>query len=419
VQGTSDQYDDSGEPILRDVVDVFPPRLDYRAADYTNIARDNSSVFLVAVNAPATLSGAHVTQNTDNDTTYTAGVNVRTNTLSDFMNIAGGGGVEEDIRLNNIWNSTAQRLPDNNSGATDYDRVVLTFTGSDNISVSGGAFAYYSRPEVDDITNNNIYSTITNAGRGNIIDTIQATDGVNDNASIAVDEVDGNKLVFLFPDIEAWTFDPGESMTSHRLVLDNVSINGTPYVISIAPPTGTALIGTSGTDDAASTDDASAQGISVTYYRKVWLETSDNVSVIQTADVVSAERDNNTTLTFMEDLAATTAVTASSRGVNYVDDATDTDTVLDQTTTTGITNFTHTASATDNVATINHVTSFGETPTANELIGHDASITLTAVDEAGNSSTVTITRRRGHGSASVNGDTVITNQISGTALGLD
>jgi hypothetical protein len=319
--------------------------------------------------------------------------------------------------LNNIWNSTAQRLPDNNTGATDYDRVVLTFTGSDNISVSGGAFAYYSRPEVDDITNNNIYSTITNAGRGNIIDTIQAADGVNDNASIAVDEVDGNKLVFLFPDIQAWTFDTDESMTSHRLVLDNVSINGTPYVISIAPPTGTALIGTLGTDDAASTDDASAQGISVTYYRKVWLETSDNVSVIQTADVVSAERDNNTTLTFMEDLAATTAVTASSRGVNYVD--TDADAVLNDNTTTGITNFTHTASVTDNVTTINHVTSFGETPTANELIGHDASITLTAVDEAGNSSTVTITRRRGHGSASVNGDTVITNQISGTALGLD
>jgi hypothetical protein len=334
------------------------------------------------------------------------------------MNINAGGGVEEDIRLNNIWNSTAQRLPDNNSGATDYDRVVLTFDSNSSISVSGGAFAYYSRPEVDDITNDNIYSTITNAGRGNIIDTIQAADGVNDNASIAVDEVDGNKLVFLFPDIQAWTFDTGESMTSHRLVLDNVSINGTPYVISIAPPTGTALITTS-TDDAASTDSASAQGISVTYYRKVWLETSDNVSVIQTADVVSAERDNNTTLTFMEDLAATTTVvTASDRGVNYVDDATDADAVLDQTTTTGITNFTHTASVTNNVATINHVTSFGETPTTNELIGHDASITLTASDEAGNSSTVTITRRRGHGSATANGDTVITNQISGTALGL-
>ncbi len=416
---TSDQYDDSGAPTLRDVVDVFPPRLRYRAADYTNIARDNSSVFLAAVSAPATLSGAHATQNQDNDTTYTAGVDLDASAASGFMNIAAGGGAEEDMRLYNIWNSTAQRMPDNNSGPTDYDRVVLTFTGSDNISVSGGAFAYYYRPEVDNITNANIYDNITNAARGNIIDAIQATDGVNDNASIAVDEVDGNKLVFLFPDIQSWTFDAGESMTSHRLVLDNVSINGTPYVISIAPPTGTALIGTSGTDDAASTDDVTAQAINVTYYRKVWLQLSDNVSVIQTADVVSAERDNNTTLAFMEDLASTTAVTAFDRGVNYFDDATDTDTVLDQTTTSDITLFTHTASVTDNTTTINHVTNFGESPTTNELIGHDAHFTLTAVDEAGNSSTVKITRRRGHGYSSVNGGTVITNQIGGTALGLD
>ena len=83
-------------------------------------------------------------------------------------------------------------MPDNSS---TYNRVVLGWAAGTALSVSSGAQVYYHRPTVDN-TNNNIY-TVSNSNI-TIIDTMATQ---NDNASIAVDSVDTNKLVFLFPEV--------------------------------------------------------------------------------------------------------------------------------------------------------------------------------------------------------------------------
>jgi hypothetical protein len=346
-----------------------------------------------------------VTPAIDNDTTYTASTSINANAASGFVRITGGG-VEDDILLVDIWNSSSanKRVPDN---ASTYNRVVLRWAAGTELSVSSGAQVYYHRPVVDNITNDNIY-TVSNSNI-TIIDTMATQ---NDNASIAVDSVDNNTLVFLFPEAQ-WetTLDTDEDLSTHYLVLDNVSIDGTPYVLHIAPPTGTSPIVATG-DVPLSADTGSLPGI--TYFRKVFLQTTDNVSVQSTGTVVSAELDNTTTLTFMENVDGTTpTLSAQSNGVNYTDS--DTDGVSDETTATGITSFTRTASASGSVVSVRHETSFGETPTTNELIGHGAAFTITATDDAGNRSTVTITRNRAHG-ANLNGYPVITNTISGSAL---
>jgi len=315
----------------------------------------------------------------------------------------GGGADTEDIRLVDTWNSasTTERMPDNGS---TYNRVVLGWAAGTELSVSSGAQVYYHRPTVDNVTNNNIY-TVSNSNI-TIIDTMATQ---NDNASIAVDSVDNNTLVFLFPEVEYGAFDTDEDISSHRLILDNVSINGTPYLISIAPPTGTSAITAAG-DTASSADTGDLP--TVTYFRKVFLETTDNVTNLLTNTTYVNETSLDRQIQFMETIASAT-LSGESDGVNYADTAADG--VADQTTTTGIVDLTYTATAATDTVTINAQTNYGETNTTTLRVGHGSALTLTVTDAASNSSTVTITRNRAHG-ASVNGYPVITNTISGSAL---
>jgi hypothetical protein len=282
--------------------------------------------------------------------------------------------------------------------------VVLSWDTGTELSVSSGAQVYYHRPVVDNITNNNIY--VTNNVAGAIVDT-QAT--INDNNSIAVDSIDNNTLVFLFPEVEYGAFDPDEDISSHRLILDNVSINGTPYLISIAPPTGASLIlGASAT--ASSTDSTDLPA--VTYFRKAFLEVADNVNSLFTNTSYNTEQSLDTQIQFKEPVASA-SLSSESEGVNYVD-SNDADTVADESTTTDIIDFTYSATVDNDTVTINAQTNYGETnPTVR--VGHGASLTLTVTDAAGNSSNVEIIRNRAHG-ASVNGYPVITTTISGSAL---
>jgi hypothetical protein len=407
LDGTFDQYDDAGDstPILVSTdVDNTGPKVDFRLADTTAASSsDNGSVFLYQVSSPASLSSAHATANTDLDTTYTAGT--VTAATSGFITINNGGGLE-DVRLVDIWNSnsTTERMP---ADASTYNRVVLSWEAGTELSVSSGAQVYYHRPEVDNITNNNIYVT-NNAAAANIVDT-QAT--INDNDTIAVDSIDNNTLVFLFPEVEYAAFDPDEDIRSHRLILDNVSINGTPYLISIAPPTGASLLlGASTT--ASSTDDTDLPA--VTYFRKAFLEVADNVNSLFTNSSYNTEQSLDTQIQFKEPVASA-SLSSESEGVNFVDS--DADGVNNESAITDIIDFTYSAevNTVDNdTVTINAQTNFGETnPTVR--VGHGATLTLTATDAAGNSSDVKITRNRAHG-ANVNGYPVITNTISGSAL---
>ncbi len=154
-------------------------------------------MFLYQVSSPASLSSAHATDNTDLDTTYTAGT--VTAGTSGFITIANGGNLE-DVRLVDIWNPILRQRECRLTPPTTIEWCCLGEAGTE-LSVSSGAQVYYYRP-VDNITNNNIYVT-NNAVAANIVDT-QAT--INDNDTIAVDSIDNNTLVFLFPEVEYGAF---------------------------------------------------------------------------------------------------------------------------------------------------------------------------------------------------------------------
>jgi len=335
-----------------------------------------------------------------------------TNADTGFVRFANGG-KEEDLPLGEIWNSSDsnQRIPDNQTYSAsvstgDYNRVVLKFSSA--VTAVNGARAYYSRPLVDNVSNPNIYTV---GSRTVDID----TGTKNDNNSVAFDSVDGS-LIFAFPMAQWSAFNSGQTLANHILVIDNVTINNAVWTIQLTPPSSAPTITSVSTSTTVnSADTANLPG--VTYYRKVYLPQTDNVSNNIVGTATTSEVSWSNVLHYSEPLRSA-SITANSDGSNYYNS--DSDGVSDDAITSGgdILDLATTASSSNSdngtsTVTVKLVSDFGES-TSVKHVGHNSSYTVTAIDYDNETSAATFTFKRGHG-YNVGGYPAILNEISGDA----
>jgi len=431
-QDASDQYDNGSGPRLIGNDEHRPKLLTTTAASVT----DNSSYLYLVSSPGVSLTSAHVTVSNDNDTEFTMGTSggylaVRsgvayttlaadnnTSGYADIVSAAPQVGVtddEDDYPLYFIWNQAAghQRIPDND---TNYNRVVLDF--DTDVTAVNGARVYYYKPTRDNVT--------TDSGIFLPVGTVEAgasfIGGRNDNQSVAYStKLTGGNLVFEFPDVDDGTlatsmYNDNLTVSTHRIVVDNVTIGGVEWVLMISPPSNTTDLRPFNDGSFPSTFDAATSLPGVEFYRKVYLPTAGG-DPMRVGTSIAATVDNASTVTFTEPLiAASTTAEVISSGDNYNDNGTVNNTARFD--GTGIASATAaTPSGGSTAVTIDFDKSLGESTTAT-FVGHGFSYRLTAtgVDSSQSTSTTSVTLQRGHGTTLGAGRTAVLNTISGTSL---
>jgi hypothetical protein len=400
--------------------DDIAPKLVFGPVD------NDSGIFLIAVDSPGfSLTNAHVTASNDNDTEFSIGAAFLAvdadnapaastdNDSSGYVTFVANGTTtlddQDDFPLFFTWNSATSsdrsRIPDNSS---DYDRAVLKF--SKKVTAVNGARVYYYKETTDNVTANSIFTSGLELLAGGEMDTVES-----DNQTVGFSE-DGS-LVVRFPDLEETFTDlDNETVASHKLIIDNVTINGVEWVLQIAPPASTVNLQAINDGDMGSTYD-DADGLpTVTYFRKAYLPYP--YAGVQTGDEVNVNSlDNDTVLMFSEHLSAATLTVTE--GTNYDDNK------------SGIVNtnglFSFVGSVADPTVNDNGTSSVTVTleddsaeSSGSKVIGHNAGFTLSVTDMDGNSSSVSLTLKRGHGADIGDNRAAVLNVIDGnTATGIN
>jgi len=405
-----DYFDDGGSPRFVPVDTLAPKLLFQTSYDYQGA--DNSSVFLYKYDTdPVSLDNAYMTLDTDNDTTYTGATAVTLTGLSITAGTAGEvdtgatGSLTEDLPLFFLWNQNtttgAERIPSTDAG--DYARLVLDLSAS--VTSVDGARVFYYQPAYDNVTTGATGSNGISIPDLTIDTQNTAAGSKNDNSTIAIGE--NGELIVAFPEVSV--AGGTDEVSTHRLVIDNVTIGGVQWTLQVHAPnvsnTDTTLITTETTEAIAK-----ANLPVIDFYRKVYLPTTSTVgSLAVGSDNGTDPYKANFTVSFTEPLASVTGVSYGI-GTNYTEN-TGTANTTDVLTLSVPSTATPTNTATSGTATLSLSTAFGETTSTTKRIGHGASLSFSATDFDGNTSATTITLRRGHGVSS-NGRTVILNEIS-------
>jgi hypothetical protein len=366
-------------------------------------AMDADATFLLVDNSGTiTIEAAHATSVTDTDTIYTSDGGA---TIT---------GVADDVEIRNVWGYNATTAT---SGQSTASRLVIKLNETMTAASINDAIAYVYQASEGAVNG----GVITNA----VIRTTAITaNAVLANSSVAatagmVGEQDGALIVEL-PDYEATV---GTITSDDVLVIQNILVDGVHYSIHISAP---ALVTT------GSSTTENATGLSYQVYRHVFLNNGDEVDGVAVGTQFTGTAFTATSsFTFRERVQDSVAVSFSSTGA--VDDstanftgigggvtATSTDEVVSLTTTSD-------ASAGGTVATytLSALAAGSINESVSKVVGRDSTLSVSAIDFAGNDSSATITLKKGHGAVSVDldGDAavdenerVILNTITGSAI---
>jgi len=415
-----DAYDNAGTPrlvgvdgqgpIIQTTVIEQPLNTGYDAAAG---ADDVDRMFLHADSSNGiSVTSIHATAAGDTDSIYTA------DTTATY-DITGG-----DVSVAHVWGYASTGITANNPTTATQLVVKLNVNDADIDS----AIAYVYRPDADAVdggattfTNTN---TITGTGGLNAVGVASpaANASFSSGAAGTVGEValrdnDANNgsndtLVVELPTTLAGV------TSGDVLVIQNVLVDDVYYSIHVAAPAAV-----NETVTATSTTEAGLSLPSVTLYKLVQLSNNDAVGELRTGNEFGFTTGNyrdTGTVTYREEVASATIAW----GIG-VDD----NTAGASTTTDEVVNFTASATVdtTDNAEvdyTLDGVASGSVSESSDQIVGDGATLTVTATDEAGNSSNVVFTFRKGHGvtqfdsgaGSNADGEDVILNIISGSAI---